>query len=101
MKDSKFFSDLDVSIMNSSNTGFNVAEFLVPTLPKVEAVLAGPKATIDILTSSSLRPFIDISDISTSGTYRLPVHLWVDAKDCAALEIKPMLLEVKINRVPQ
>jgi YbbR domain-containing protein len=101
MKESKFFENLGVSVMNSKDTDFHVAEYVNPAEPNIEAVLSGPKATIDILTSSSLTPFINISDITASGTYRLPVHLWVDAQDCSALEIKPLILEVEINRLPR
>ncbi len=98
MKDSKFFNNLDISIMENNSDLFFVEQFVNPINPKIEAVLGGPKSTIDIITSSSLRPFIDISDISKSGIYKLPVHLWVDAKDCKALEIKPMIVEVKMSR---
>ncbi len=98
MKDSKFFNNLDISIMGNNNDLFFIEKFIHPTNLKIEAVLGGPKSTIDILTSSSLRSFIDISDISNSGIYKLPVHLWVDAKDCTALEIKPMIVEVKMGR---
>ena len=99
--DSKFFGNLDILVINSRNTDFYIEKFINPILPKVEAVLRGPKSTVDILTSSSLRAFIDISDITVFGSYRLPVHLWVDANDCSVVEIKPMIVEVKINRRPK
>ena len=99
--DSKFFGNLDLVVLNSEDTDFYVEKFIKPDLPKVEAVLRGPKSTIDILTSSSLRAFIDVSDITVFGSYRLPVHLWVDANDCSVLEIKPIIVEVKVNRRPK
>ena len=99
--DSKFFGNLDILVVNSTDTDFYVEKFINPVLPKVEAVLRGPKSTIDVLTSSSLRAFTDISDITVFGSYRLPVHLWVDANDCSVVEIKPMIVEVKINRRPK
>ncbi len=97
MRDSKLFSDLDIAIMNSSNKDFYVAEILSGGSLKAEAVVNGPKGVMDALSNSSLRPFIDISKISTIGTCRLPVHLWVDANDCVPLEITPLTLEVRIG----
>ena len=99
--DSKFFGNLDILEMNSRDTDFYIEKFINPSLPKVEAVLRGPKATVDILTSSSLHAFVDISDITAFGSYRLPIHLWVDANDCSVVEIKPIIAEVKINSRPK
>ena len=99
--DSKFFGNLDILEVNSIDTDFYIEKFINPNLPKVEAVLRGPKSTVDILTSSSLRAFVDISDITVFGSYRLPIHLWVDANDCSVVEIKPMIAEVKINSRPK
>ncbi len=101
MNDTKLFSDLQISVMNRTNTDFYVEEFIKPSIPAIEAVIEGPKATVDILTVSSLRPFIDISEIAVAGSYRLPVHFWVDAKDCSALEVKPMILEVRVTVRPK
>ena len=99
--ESKFFGNLNLVVLNSTNTDFFVEEFLSPANSKVEAVLNGPKSTIDFLTSSSIRTFIDISNISVFGSYRLPVHLWVDAKDCSVVEVRPMIVEVKISSRPK
>ena len=101
LNESKFFGNLEILSIGSRSKDFFVENFIIPKEPKIEAVIGGPKSTIDFLTSSSVRAFIDISNISTSGTYRLPINLWVDAKDCSALEIRPMIAEVKVESRPK
>lgn len=98
MKGSKFFGELDIFVLTSKNSDYYDVRFINPPAPHIEVVLSGPKSIIDILTSSSLRPFIDISNIPGPGTYRLPVHVWTNANDCVPLEIKPMILEVAVER---
>jgi YbbR domain-containing protein len=100
-KGDKFFPKLDVGVLTPKSGDFYVEGFVEPSQPVVEAVIQGPTSIIDILTESSLRPFIDLSDITAAGTYRKRVHLWINAEDCRVLEIKPIILKVKIGRKPQ
>lgn len=96
----RFFQHLPLFILNAPRTSMSIVGFPSAN-PSVDAVIQGPKATIDILTAASLRPFIDLSDITHPGIYRKSVHLWINADSCVQLQLKPMVFEVRIASRPE
>ncbi len=97
-KDTRFFEDLKLSVLNRDDATLTATSYINPAVPKIEVKVVGPKSVVDIITAASIRPFIDISSVTTPGIHTLPVNLWADARDCQAQVIKPMVVEVKIGQ---
>lgn len=67
--------------------------------PHVAVTLNGLKSTIDLLKSTSVKPYIDISSLDTAGTFSVNVACWVNSKDKILVKnIYPDKVQVKITR---
>ena len=63
--------------------------------PRVSVTLHGPKVTLDALDNLSIRPFVDITAITSPGRYRRPVQVWVDgAANVTAEYVDPSIVEI-------
>ncbi len=67
--------------------------------PHAAVTLSGLKSTIDLLKSSSVKPYIDISSLDTAGTFSVNVACWVNTKDKVVVKnIYPDKVQVKITQ---
>jgi YbbR domain-containing protein len=67
--------------------------------PHVAVTLNGLKSTIDLLKSTSVKPYIDISSLDTAGTFSVNVACWINSKDKIIIKnIYPDKVQVKITR---
>jgi YbbR domain-containing protein len=98
--DEKFFAELPVFVINDPRTEYYIAEVLDLPRPRIQAVIEGPKTTMDHLTDASVRAFIDISDSREADTRTLPVQIWINARDCRVREnsIRPASLRVRLAK---
>ena len=70
----------------------------VKPLPAVSVMLSGPKASLDSLHASDVRPFVDVSRAAAPGRYPCPVHVWVDPVYKLSVEqVLPADIEVEID----
>ena len=70
----------------------------VKPLPAVSVMLSGPKASLESLHASDVRPFVDLSRATAPGRYPCPVHVWVDPVYKLSVEqVLPADLEVEIE----
>lgn len=90
---SQFFPNLEVLVLMPLGSDLVVAE-MEPQL--VGALIDGPTSTIDMLTASSIQAYVDISHKERPGTFQLPVHVIVDAKNCEVLEIEPIVIKTLV-----
>jgi len=68
--------------------------------PHAAVTLSGLKSTIDLLKSSSIKPYIDISSLDTAGTFSVNVACWINSKDKIMVKnIYPDKVQVKITPV--
>ncbi len=66
-------------------------------LPAVSVTLRGPKIALDALDASSIRPFVDLSEITGPGKYRRPVQVWLaGAAQVQAEYIHPSMVDVEL-----
>lgn len=68
--------------------------------PHAAVTLNGLKSTIDLLKSTSIKPYIDISSLDTAGTFSVNIACWVNSKDkITVTNIYPDKVQVKITPV--
>jgi YbbR domain-containing protein len=80
-----------------SRTGKFKVELL--SSPHVAVTLNGLKSTIDLLKSSSVKPYIDISSLDTAGTFSINVACSINSKDKIIVKsIYPDKVQIKITR---
>jgi len=92
------FRDLPANALASPDSPLVLEE----PLPKVSVTLHGPKLTLDALDSLSIRPFVDITSITSPGRYRRPVQVWIDgAANVTAEYVHPSVVEVVLKTVPR
>jgi YbbR domain-containing protein len=66
--------------------------------PHAAVTLSGLKSTIDLLKSTSIKPYIDISSLDTAGTFSVNVACWINSKDKITVKnIYPDKVQVKIT----
>ncbi len=66
-------------------------------LPSVSVTLNGPKVILDELGPGAIKPFVDLTTITSPGTYRRPVQVWVDgAPNVTAEYVSPSVIEVQL-----
>jgi YbbR domain-containing protein len=91
------FRDLPTNALASPDSPLVLEE----PLPKVSVTLHGPKLTLDSLDSLSIRPFVDITSITSPGRYRRPVQVWIDgAANVSAEYVHPSVVEVALKAMP-
>ena len=92
------FRDLPTNALTSPDSPLVLEE----PLPKVSVTLHGPKLTLDALDSLSIRPFVDITSITSPGRYRRPVQVWIDgAANVSAEYVHPSVVEVALRAIPK
>ncbi len=66
--------------------------------PHAAVTLNGLKSTIDLMKSTSIKPYIDISSLDTAGTFSVNVACWINSKDKIIIKnIYPDKVQVKIT----
>lgn len=67
--------------------------------PHVAVTINGLKSTIDLLKSTSIKPYIDISSLDTAGTFSVNVGCWINSKEKIIIKnVYPEKVQVKITR---
>lgn len=85
------FRDLPMGILVAPASGLCVRD--LP--PRVSLTLHGPKLALEAIDQLSVRPFIDVTAITSPGTYRRPVQVWVSAAaGVVAEDVHPSVAEV-------
>lgn len=97
--DDRFYKELPVRFLQRHPETFRPVGFGDDAPPLVSVVIQGPKATVDILSEASLRPFVDLTDITAAGRYRRPVHCWINAEGCRVRQLEPMVIDVEVAPV--
>ena len=88
------YRELGMHLLDGAEAGLRVKG----ELPKVTVTLRGPRLTLDALDSQSIRPFIDITRITSSGRYRPSVHVWIDgAAGVTAELINPSAVDITLE----
>ena len=90
--------NIAINILEAPN---KAGKFKVELLssPHVAVTLNGLKSTIDLLKSSSVKPYIDVSSLDTAGTFSVNVACWINSKDKIVVKnIYPDKVQVKITR---
>lgn len=92
--------DIHLNVNDVPGSAYYVSEFIDPPIPRVQAVIEGPRSTVDYLTNASVRAFIDISNIRVPDDYTLPVQIWINAKDTQVRDqsIRPRNIQVRIAK---
>jgi YbbR domain-containing protein len=91
------YGDLPMHVLNSPASPLHPSE----TLPQVSVTLHGPRVTLETMDELSVRPFIDITGITSPGTYRRPVHVWIDGASSVTAEyVHPHMVEVVLVSKP-
>lgn len=95
----RYFENLPIAVVGDPRSGLAVEKILRPEKGLAEfVVIEGPRDTIDILTASSLRTFVDISDLPGAGTFELPLQVWINAKNCTPANNRPNTVTVQVVR---
>ncbi|MBT3378382.1 MAG: hypothetical protein HN742_35015 [Lentisphaerae bacterium] len=85
------FRDLPMSVLTAPNCDLCVKD--LP--PHVSVTLHGPKLALEAIDQQSVHPFIDVTAITSPGTYRRPVQVWVSgAAGVVAEDMQPSVAEV-------
>ena len=89
--------NLAIKILEApSKTGKFKVELL--SSPHVAVTLNGLNSTIDLLKSTSVKPYIDISSLDTAGTFSVDVACRINSKDKIMIKnIYPEKVQVKIT----
>jgi len=64
---------------------------------RVDVIVRGVRDAVTGLSEQSLRPFVDLSGIDRPGTHRLPVQVWVAAREIEVRSINPPVLDVLVG----
>lgn len=90
----KSFHDLPIFVMRGTESRLNVST----PMENASITLHGPKINLDALDELSIRPFIDISSITSPGRYRRPVRVWINgAPNVTAEYVHPSIVEVTLS----
>jgi len=69
-------------------------------LPEISVTLYGSRSALAELDEHAVRPFIDISSVTSPGKYRQPVHVWIDGqKSLVAEYIHPKSVDVVLESI--
>ncbi|MBN2452161.1 MAG: hypothetical protein JXR77_17375 [Lentisphaeria bacterium] len=66
---------LPLAILIDPGAGLQLGE----PLPEATVIIRGPKALLEELSDLAVRPFVDLSGITSPGRYRRQVRIWMDA----------------------
>jgi len=92
--DQRQFYEVPVSVLGMGLQSLHVSS----TLPEASFTIAGPKNILEKLGDQSVRAFVDISSITSPGSYRLPVQVWMpDGGHLSADRITPAVIEVTVT----
>jgi YbbR domain-containing protein len=96
----RFFEWLPLHIVTSPRREAMPVEILDVQRPNIQAVVEGPQTTVDLLTSASVRAFIDLSEVDQEGVRTLPIHVWINARECRVRDnsVQPASVRVRIGR---
>lgn len=87
------FSELPLHLMLPPGKLLRAAE----SPPTISVTLRGPQIVLNELKSTSIRAFVDVSDITNPGRYRVPVQVWVEAADNVSREnVFPAMVEIEL-----
>ena len=65
--------------------------------PTVSVTLRGPQTVLNELNSSAIRAFVDVSDITNPGRYRVPVQIWLGTGNNVSREsVFPAMAEIEL-----
>ena len=85
------YKDLSLNVLKRVGSPLRLRE----PPPTISVTLQGPKGTLGTLDDLSIRPFVDITAITSPGTYRRPVQVWIDgAADVTAGYVYPSVVEL-------
>ena len=94
----KAYHDLPMQVLKQEDSELRLEE----PLARVSVTLHGPNITLNNLDKLSIRPFVDLSTITSPGTYRRPVQVWVDgAPDVRAQYVHPSVVSVTLTAGPE
>lgn len=96
----RFFEWLPMHTVSSPRREAYAVELLDVQRLNIQVVVEGPQTTVDLLTSASVRAFVDLSDIEEEGERTLPIHVWINARDCRVRDnsLKPATVRVRVKR---
>lgn len=81
----------DMMVLGSPSGRLRVAN----ELPEVSVTLYGSRKALEALDEHAVRPFVDVSSITSPGTYRQPVNIWINgATGLTAEFIQPKTADV-------
>ncbi len=87
------FSELPLHLMLPPGNLLRTAE----PPPTISVTLRGPQIVLDELKPTDIRAFVDVSDITNPGRYRVPVQVWVEAGDNVSREsVFPAMVEIEL-----
>ncbi|MCF7854572.1 MAG: hypothetical protein K9N51_07240 [Candidatus Pacebacteria bacterium] len=78
----KAFTDLPIRILKNKDSALQVKG----PLPKAQVTVRGSKSVLDALKDHAVRPFVDITSVSSPGRYTFPVNAWVEGPSRVTVE---------------
>ena len=93
------FKNLPVGLRIPKEYPLELVEFIDTDFPRVDVSIKGPKTAVSSLSSRTIRPFIDLTDIESSkpGIYRIHVRILIDKAGCILDTIEPKMFRVRIG----
>jgi YbbR domain-containing protein len=89
----KSYHHLPIRVLSGADAGRQPRD----PLPEVSVTIQGPIVTLSQLENVSVKPFIDISQITSPGQYRRPVQVWVDGSPNVTAEyVHPSVVEITL-----
>ncbi len=87
------FQDLPVAVLNNPLMPWDIVE----PMPLVKVTLRGLQANLDNLDKFAVRPFIDLSSVSTPGRHHCRVEVWTSGAEGVTVEsVSPSVVDVNI-----
>ena len=87
------YESLIITVLTDPLLPWEVIEPLSP----VTVVLRGPQPVLDSMDKSAIRPFIDLSKVTTPGYYRRPVQVWTSGAVGVVVEsVTPSIVDVTV-----
>jgi hypothetical protein len=95
----KEFNGLPIHVLRPVREGLTVRG----DLPGAAVTLRGPQLTLDGLDRMAVRPFVDLTTVTSAGRYRLSTQVWIDGspEQVTAEYVFPEKVEVEVVAAPQ
>ena len=69
---------------------------IVEPLPAATVILRGPQTVLDSMDKTAIRPFVDLSKITTPGHYRRPVEVWTGGVLGVTADVTPRFVDITV-----